>query len=36
VVQNRRRLRLLRKLGDRLDLDIHRYQLNAPISHRLI
>jgi len=36
VVQNTRRLSLLRKLGDRLDLDIHRYQMNAPISHKLI
>jgi hypothetical protein len=36
VVQNTRRLSLLRKLGDRLDLDIHLYQINAPISYRLI
>jgi hypothetical protein len=36
VVQNTWRLSLLRKLGDRLDLDIHRYHINTPISHRLI
>jgi hypothetical protein len=36
VVQNTRRRSLLRKLGDRLDLITHGYQVNAPISHRLI